>query len=433
MGMVTFSELEISAIGEIMNISLGASATAISNMLDTKVDITTPKVAVLPTSQFDFSIIDPAVCAEISYRVGLDGKNGLLLKMDDIRIIVEMLMHSEIPKEGFELSDLYMSAICEVMNQMMGASATALSEFLGKTIDISTPSAYVIDDPETFKASYFGDDTEIVSVSFKLKIGDRLESEFINIMRIPLVKELVKAFIPECLEDETNFEAKNEPITQQKAAEPIEESSGGSGKSLSQEEIEALLNGGGMADAAPTAPVEAPISTPMPEPEPMPMPVSPMPEVMPMQQMPSGDFQMQQMQQMMAQMQQMQQMIAQMQQGGMGMPMQTPSAGGRMVSTHPIPNKTSGQMAKGEEQMENKELVMGVPLELSVEIGRTRKTVREILELTKGSLVVLDKLAGEQVDLFVNGQCIAKGDVVVVEDNFGIRVSEIVNRNDVTL
>ena len=60
-----------------------------------------------------------------------------------------------------------------------------------------------------------------------------------------------------------------------------------------------------------------------------------------------------------------------------------------------------------------------------MEIGRTRKLVKDILEFTKGSLVVLDKVAGEQVDLFVNGQCIAKGDVVVVEDNFGIRITEI--------
>lgn len=431
MGMVTFSELELSAIGEIMNISLGASATAISNMLDTKVDITTPKVAILPTSQFDFSIIDPAVCAEISYKVGLDGKNGLLLKMDDVRMIVEMLMHTEIPSEDFELSELYMSAICEVMNQMMGSSATALSEFLDKTVDISTPQAYVISDQDEFKKNYFGEDDQIVSVSFTLKIGDKLESEFINIMRIPLVKELVKAFIPEGMEDDSS-----EDVPDVSAPEPKEEASGS--KALSQAEIEALLSGGdSVSDDAPKLqkpdiqPQEQPevqpaISTPEPVPVSTPMPVQAAPMQQGMSVASASDMQ---MQQMMAQMQQMQQMMAQMQQGGMT----NASMGGRMVNTHPIPTKASGQIVKGEEQMENKELVMGVPLELSVEIGRTRKTVREILELTKGSLVVLDKLAGEQVDLFVNGRCIAKGDVVVVEDNFGIRVTEIVNKNDVTL
>ncbi len=429
MGTVTFSELELSAIGEIMNISLGASATAISNMLDTKVDITTPKVAILPTSQFDFSIIDPAVCAEISYRVGLDGKNGLLLKMDDVRVIVEMLMHSDIPAEGFELSELYMSAICEVMNQMMGSSATALSEFLDKTVDISTPNAYVITDQEEFKRNYFGEDDQIVSVSFTLKIGDKLESEFINIMRIPLVKELIKAFIPEGAEDDS-FDISKPAAKPQVASKksPKEESSGS--EAMSQAEIESLLNGGVVSNDDDRA-VAADASEPQEQSEmpaamsdSIPTSAASMPQGMPMA--PAGDMQ---MQQMMAQMQQMQQMMAKMQRAGTA----NVSMGGRMVNTHPIPTKASGQMVKGEEQMENKELVMGVPLELSVEIGRTRKTVREILELTKGSLVVLDKLAGEQVDLFVNGQCIAKGDVVVVEDNFGIRVTEIVNRNDVTI
>jgi len=431
MGMVTFSELELSAIGEIMNISLGASATAISNMLDTKVDITTPKVAILPTSQFDFSIIDPAVCAEISYKVGLDGKNGLLLKMDDVRMIVEMLMHTEIPAEDFELSDLYMSAICEVMNQMMGSSATALSEFLDKTVDISTPQAYVIDDQEEFKKTYFGEDDQIVSVSFTLKIGDKLESEFINIMRIPLVKELVNAFIPAYAEEDSSEKDKPSETPVSKPETVDKEESSGSNP-MSQAEVEGLLNNDVSTGDAPKAEEPEQVSRTQPEKqEEIPAPVQ--------MDTPTQDISVQQgvptqpaadMQQMMAQMQQMQKMMAQMQQGGMT---NNASMGGRMVNTHPIPTKASGQIVKGEEQMENKELVMGVPLELSVEIGRTRKTVREILELTKGSLVVLDKLAGEQVDLFVNGRCIAKGDVVVVEDNFGIRVTEIVNKNDVTL
>ena len=85
------------------------------------------------------------------------------------------------------------------------------------------------------------------------------------------------------------------------------------------------------------------------------------------------------------------------------------------------------------EQEENMELIMSVPLEVSVEIGRTKKLVKDILDFSKGSLVVLDELAGEQVDLYVNGQCIAKGDVVVVEDNFGVRITEIMKVNLIAL
>lgn len=437
MGTVTFSDLEISAIGEIINISLGASATAVSNMLDAKVDITTPKVSVLPTSQFDFSIMDPALCTEISYRVGLDGKNGLLLKLNDVRIIVEMLMHTEIPREEFELSDLYMSAICEVMNQMMGASATALSEFLGRTVDISTPYAYMIEDPEAFKESYFDGDKEIVTVSFNLKIGDRLESEFINIMRIPLAKELLKAFIPE----EEEQQSTEVPEIQSKVVEETEtkEETQETSSSLSQAETEKLAAGNNEnEEKAVLESVDEEASVPNSEQVNSQTEHQPSLENMDVSQMISGtdmvmdenvDSQYGQMQQMM---QQMQKMMTQMQgHNDTAVIGENKLGNSRMVNVHPIPTKFSGGISKGEEQMENKELVMGVPLELSVEIGRTRKTVREILELTKGSLVVLDKLAGEQVDLFVNGKCIARGDVVVVEDNFGIRVTEIVNKNEV--
>ena len=440
MGTVTFSDLEISAIGEIINISLGASATAVSNMLDAKVDITTPKVSVLPTSQFDFSIMDPALCTEISYRVGLDGKNGLLLKLNDVRIIVEMLMHTEIPREEFELSDLYMSAICEVMNQMMGASATALSEFLGRTVDISTPYAYMIEDPEAFKESYFDGDKEIVTVSFNLKIGDRLESEFINIMRIPLAKELLKAFIPE----EEEQQSTEVPEIQSKVVEETEtkEETQETSSSLSQAETEKLAAGNNEnEEKAVLESVDEEASVPSSEQVNSQTEHQQSLENMDVSQMISGtdmvmdenvDSQYGQMQQMMQQMQQMQKMMTQMQgHNDTAVIGENKLGNSRMVNVHPIPTKFSGGISKGEEQMENKELVMGVPLELSVEIGRTRKTVREILELTKGSLVVLDKLAGEQVDLFVNGKCIARGDVVVVEDNFGIRVTEIVNKNEV--
>ena len=107
-----------------------------------------------------------------------------------------------------------------------------------------------------------------------------------------------------------------------------------------------------------------------------------------------------------------------------------------MIHVQPAnqPNlKPDGDIVLEGEQEENMELIMGVPLEISVEIGRTKSFVKDILDFTKGSLVVLDKLAGEQVDLYVNGQCIAKGDVVVVEDNFGIRITEIMKINLISL
>ena len=101
----------------------------------------------------------------------------------------------------------------------------------------------------------------------------------------------------------------------------------------------------------------------------------------------------------------------------------------KLINTKPVAMpEMEPTVSLGKEQAENLELIMEVPLQVTVEIGRTRRKVQDILEFSKGSLVVLDKLAGDQVDLFVNGKCIARGDVVVVDDNFGVRITEIVQK-----
>lgn len=155
MGQVKLSAMEIDAIGEILNISLGASATAVSIMLDARVDITTPKVSVQARDEFEFSNIKPAVCVEITYVEGLEGKNIMLLKRQDVKAIIEMLMGMDIPDEEFVLDEMNISAICEVMNQMMGASATALSELLDMPVNISTPKPHEVDSVEEFKEEFF--------------------------------------------------------------------------------------------------------------------------------------------------------------------------------------------------------------------------------------------------------------------------------------
>ena len=151
MSTYNLSNMEIDAVGEILNISLGASATAVSTMLDTRVDITTPVVKVKQKEEFEFASIEPAVGVEIGYVEGLDGSNIMLLKRIDVKVIVELLMGMEIPDDQFELDEMNISAICEVMNQMMGASATALSELLSRRVDISTPVSFEVSSPEQFK------------------------------------------------------------------------------------------------------------------------------------------------------------------------------------------------------------------------------------------------------------------------------------------
>lgn len=440
MSFKEFSTLEIDAIGEILNISLGSSATALSTMLSTRTDITTPRVQVVAKDEFEFEDLEPAIGVEITYIEGLRGSNIMLLKRVDVKLIVEMMMGFEIPDEEFELNEINLSAICEAMNQMMGASATALSEFLGETVNISTPTTMEITDAHSFKEQYFADEDVMVSVEFMLRIGDSMESKFINLMPTDLAKKLVSGFFPDGVPDvDTTPASVAEQVSVQgggsaeepaPAPAPVEEEPAAeepSNRMMSQEEIEALLAGGLVKEEAPTpAPAPEPATQPAAA-APAPAAAAPAPAVAQPQTVasPLADQMVAQMAQMTQMMSQMQQVMMNQMQQQQAAAAQKAAAGPKTLNVHPLPTDSLGGGGAGEEQEENIDMIMGVPLEVSVEIGRTRKLVKDILEFTKGSLVVLDKVAGEQVDLFVNGQCIAKGDVVVVEDNFGIRITEI--------
>ena len=418
-----FNPMEIDAIGEMMNISLGSSATAVSNMLDHRVDITTPKVSVVDVKDFTIGKLEPAMGVEIKYVEGLEGSNIMLLRKSDIKVIVDILMGSETPDEEFELNELTISAVCEVMNQMMGAAATALSDFLGYPVNISTPTPFELENLDEFKKDHLPQGADqVVVVRFSLKIENALESEFMNVMSVSLAKELLRGL---GLGDEDEEEAHPAPAPEPAPAPASDEDSGsGGGKQLSQAEIEALMAanmGGGDAAPAP-APAPAPAAQPQPQAQPA---AAAMPQQPPMaaptpEGMPAGGYM------------------------GYPPPMYYPNypypygyppqaaptpPEPKVINTKPVSLQEMDPIsALGKEQAQNLDLIMGVPLQVTVEIGRTQRKVQEILEFSKGSLLVLDKLAGDQVDLFVNGKCIAKGDVVVIDDNFGVRITEIVQK-----
>ncbi|WP_251388174.1 flagellar motor switch protein FliN [Mediterraneibacter agrestimuris] len=426
MGSNQFSALEIDAVGEILNISLGASATAVSTMLNTRVDITTPVVKVVRKDEFEMDRVEPAVGVEITYISGLEGSNVMLLKRHDVKVIVEMLMGISVTDEEFELNELNISAVCEVMNQMMGASSTALSEFLGKMVNISTPVSFEVANEQEFIDKYFDNEEYKVVVGFSLKIGDQMESEFFNVMPICLAKSLVKGFLPDDViigegEEQESGASQAEPpktVPDAVVSEPQPSAAQTPDMSMMQPQPGAVQPQ--MPDMSMMQPQPGAVQPQMPDMSMMqPQPGAVQPQMPDMSMM---SMQMQMMQQMMQQMQQMQQQMGEKQK----------PAEPKLINVQPVARqnlKQDGGVVLQEEQEENMELIMGVPLEISVEIGRTRKLVRDILDFTKGSLVILDKLAGEQVDLFVNGQCIAKGEVVVVEDNFGIRITEITRLN----
>ncbi len=446
MGQVKLSAMEIDAIGEILNISLGASATAVSIMLDARVDITTPKVSVQARDEFEFSNIKPAICVEITYVEGLEGKNIMLLKRQDVKAIIEMLMGMDIPDEEFVMDEMNISAICEVMNQMMGASATALSELLDMPVNISTPKPHEVDSVEEFKEEFFADEEEMVVIHFDLKIEDKMQSEFLNVMPIKLAKKLVSGFLAEMGAAPEEAAPAEQPapaaeIVAQPAETPI------AAPAPAAAETPAAPAPAPAAETAPAQtaqPAPAPAAPVQPEPMPQPaaaaaptpaqpaqavpvqpmqtdpaQPVMPAMTAAPVQQTQMDPGVVNNMMQMMDMMRQSMDMQRQMMQQQIEQ-----SHAPRRLKVHAAPQPNlNGQEETNPD--ENLDLIMDVPMEVSVEIGRTQKYVKDILDLNKGSLVVLDKLAGDQVDLYVNGQCIAKGDVVVVDDNFGIRITEI--------
>ena len=478
MGATSFNEMEFDAIGEIMNISLGSSATAVSTLLGTKVNITTPIVQVMTKEDFDFQDLEPAVGVEISYVKGLSGKSVMLFSRNDVRVIVSMMMGAEIPEEEFVMDEINASAIREAMNQMMGASATALSEFLGTTVDISTPISYEIDDGNAFKDKYFNGTEESVVIRFTLEIEGKLSSEFINIMSVDLVKRLLEPFKAQfgMEEDDDEYiptddsaspqeeqkeepapeadsvaEAKPEESTQAEATPapaksgPIDQATADAllasllkeqnEENSSSEQTDTAASGGaqgasafsGETTAAAPAPQPQPAAQAQPQPQPIPQPAAQVPV------QPAGVVMGTAMDPMTVQ------LLTQMQQSqNQMMELIRDLQGGKKAKAEPsepsiIKPLNSKEFQESDEEKEenssNRELLMKVPLEISVEIGRTRKLVKDILEFTQGSLVVLDKMAGEQADLYVNGECIAKGDIVVVEDNFGIRITEILKKD----
>ena len=444
MGEITFSPLAIDAIGEAMNISLGSSATAVSNMLDHRVDITTPTVQVINAEDFSLGRIEPAIGVEIKYVCGLEGSNIMMLKRSDVKAIVDILLGTETPDEEFQLDELSVSVVCEVMNQMMGAASTALSDLLGRMVNISTPESFELLDLDKVREEHFPVRTgPIVVVSFQLSIEGVVESEFMNVMSVELARELITGMGLDA--DAESGGAPAAAPAPAPAPDPAPAPSASSGGTMSQEEIERMLAGGG--DAAP-APAPAASSggtmsqeeiermlaggadaAPAPAPAPAPQPAS-APAPAAAQQPPAGY-------------------------PPAGYPPYPQAAGGypyppypyymyppqqqapqppepKIINAQPAPMRTLDEENRlSQEQKQNLDLIMNVSLEVAVEIGRTRRKIQDIIAFSKGSLVVLDKLAGDQVDLLVNGQCVARGDVVVIDDNFGIRITEILQKPDI--
>ena len=367
------SDIEKDAIGEIANISMGTAATTLFSLVNQKVVITTPVVSYIRWEDIVAEYEKPCVFIQISYTIGLDGSNILVLRENDVKIITDLMMGGDGTNTDGELTDLHLSAISEAMNQMMGSSATSLSTMLNKKIDISPPTADIIDLNETIA----GEDIDpflggqFVKISFKMEIGDLVDSEIMQLYPLSFAKEMYESY-QKNMYSTTESEKKVEPELQ-------------------------------------------------PEPQPVPQPQM-APQGMPAMDMQQSYPQQPYMQQGYPQQPYMQQGYPQqpyMQQGYPQQPVNIQTAQFQPFDGSFVPGG----------QSENISLIMDVPLEVTVELGRTTKSIQDILEFAPGTIIELDKIAGEPIDVLVNGKYVAKGEVVVIEESFGVRVTEIIKSN----
>lgn len=368
----SLTDNEKDAIGEIANISMGTAATTLFSLVNRKVEISTPVVSLATWDDIVEAYERPCVFIRIAYTVGLDGNNLLILKENDVKIITDLMMGGDGTNTDGELGELHLSAICEAMNQMMGSAATSLSSMLNKTIDISPPHADLIDLQENVDEGTIDEflKNPFVKISFKMEIGDLVNSTIMQLYPISFAKEM-------CASITQNMEQ----------------------------------------DAVANASV-----TPQPEvkPEPQPTP-QPAPQQT-MQSQPMMD------QGMMGQAMQGQGMMGQPVQGQpmMGQPMMSQPMMGQPVNVQPAQFQPFMGDLSAAFQKENIDLIMDVPLEVTVELGRTSKSIQEILDFAPGTIIELNKIAGEPIDVLVNGKYVAKGEVVVIEESFGVRITEII-------
>lgn len=381
------TDIEKDTVGEISNISMGTAATTLSSLVNQKVNISIPIVTYATWDDLVKSYDRPCVFLQIQYKEGLDGNNILILKENDVKIIADLMMGGDGTNTDGEITELHLSAICEAMNQMMGSASTSLSSMLNMKIDISPPTASLVDLNDNLDQNEISDflSKGFVKNAFKLTIGDLVDSEIMQLFPVEFAKNLCRRF-------ENGSDVETASLPEEPVSEHVIQQDKPQGQQPQQTQQQTQQT---------------------------------------MQQSMSG--------------QQMTPPPVNMNQAGYGMPTGYPmGVMGTMPGYNGVPyqqmqpqmmQEVNVQPAQFQAfsndlaavtQKENINLIMDVPLEVTVELGRTTKSIKEILEFAPGTIIELDKIAGEPIDVLVNGKYVAKGEVVVIEESFGIRVTEII-------
>ncbi|GAF09696.1 flagellar motor switch protein FliN [Paenibacillus pini JCM 16418] len=253
---------------------------------------------------------------------------------------------------------------------MMGSSATSMSTIFNRFVNISPPGIDILDMSSGDGVSSLPTGETLIKISFRLKIGDLIDSTIMQLLPINFAKEMVSMLIngsddsePVAVESAAAVEAPERPIPQQQTSTQ--------------------------------PPQAAPVNQQYNQPN------YGMPQGFdPNQQVPYPGPQ---------------------HYGGMP---------NRNVNVQPVQFSNLETGSFGHVDQNNLNLLMDIPLKVTVELGRTQKQIKDILELSQGSIIELDKLAGEPVDILVNNKLIAKGEVVVIDENFGVRVIDILSQWD---
>lgn len=368
------SLMEQDALGEIGNISFGSSATALSTLLNQKVEITTPTVTVIEKRKMSDEFPHPYVAIQVSYTEGFSGNNVLVIKQSDAAIIVDLMLGGDGTNPSEYMDEIQLSAVQEAMNQMMGSAATSMSTIFSKRVDISPPSIEILDVKQGEGTDTLPKDDMLVKVSFRLKVGELIDSDIMQLLPLEFGKSLVLELINPGQTMDTQQvtdqrEAINEPIKtipEQHASENVMHQTMNSNNYGYQPEVQTPHQTNMRAPQEQSAPQHFGSSY-----------------------------------------------------GGTATANIQPAV---FTSFEPYQLK--------EAESKNLDMLLDIPLQVTVELGRTKRSVKEILELSAGSIVELDKLAGEPVDILVNNRLIAKGEVVVIDENFGVRVTDILSQSD---
>ena len=338
------TDIEKDLLGEIGNISMGSASTALYQIINQKVNITTPVVSMTTLAEIKKGFEAPTVVLDVEYVSGIVGRNILIIKTEDAAVIANLMMGGDgkVEEGNHILSEIEISAVQEAMNQMIGSAATSMATMFSREVNISPPISKIWSDKEDILSDKIPEDEDIVRVSFRMTIGDLVDSNIMQILPVSTAKKIVSIMTGN--EETEQQSSATEPVMQpiQQNSSTYDEPRYVESATIHEKPI--------IENTAPQVEVHQASFEPL-------------------------------------------------HQGG----------------------------GAGENSPKNIDLILDVPLDISVVLGRTKKSIKDILNLGTGSLIELDKLAEEPVEILVNGKKIAFGEVVVVDENFGVRITSIVS------